>query len=543
MKEKFLKTSSLTSNISNNFESSLWCNSKGHKKLCTFKNLCYVPRENVFAFILTNNSILDGVTDTLELKEIDLSSVINHNRFSLKLAVITQDSSILRRTRIVIKYGFILWRFKWDNIMHVIHDDLLPLYMTYNLICTGNINKCASKYQLAFADEGEFGTYADWYSIFSSSEPILLQKSNRDSIICFDESRVGLVANSLWFQYGFGIPQGPLLNSQFNGKLLQKFCKYILHKYDIPSIEAPQSNKIIFFSRKINRKILNEAEVITMITEEYKTTFNTNSSVAIAMLDLATNNTRNILTLLSQSQIVVGMHGSAMILSIFLKPGSVVVELFPFGINPNYVSPVKALSELPDTGIIYSYWTNRNETNTVTNPNAPPLLGGISHLPLSEQNKIMNIREIPAVECCHNPAYLYRMFQDTVVDEDLSVTLKNAFMKQKLYSVENFYDNSGSQMFSQWYFPAPVTGISCEYSIENQTLSIVWNPPVNTKQPQYHVAIVSNIKEFSTKTTQSELIVSFPKTLQKIGNIDIWIKSIEREKESLDSYFQCNIDN
>lgn len=544
IKEKNLSKFNTIPIVSSKFESSLWCHSKGPKRVCTFKNLCYASKENVFVFTLTNNSILDGITDADELKEIDLSSVMNHNRFSLKLAMITQDSSILKRPRTIIKYGFIFWRFKWDNIMHVIHDDLLPLYTTYNEICAGNVDKCVSKYQLAFADDGEFGTFVEWYNIFSNSQPILLQNSDSKSIICFDESRIGLSTSTLWFQYGFGVPQGPIMNTQLSGTLLREFSEYILQKFNIPSLETfPTETKAVIFSRKINRKILNEDAVIMMIKDEYSTVFNpNNSSLEIYSLDFATNSTQCILTCLSQSSIVVGMHGSAMILSIFLKPGSVVVELFPFGINPQFVSPLKALCELPNIGLIYSFWRNRNETNTVTNPDSSPLLGGIRHLSLSEQNRIMSIPEIPAVKCCHDPAYLYRMFQDTVVDEVFSTILKNALLKQKSYSVKSFYDNSQVQMMLQWYFPAPVTDVSCKYSSDDQILTVIWNPPVNAKEPQYHVAIDSDYQKFSTIITKSELTLPFP-TLHKTGIIDIWIKSNELGKESLDSYFQCNIDN
>ena len=542
MKEKYSDSCTITSNVSN-VESSLWCNLRGHTKLCSFKNLCYVPKENLFVFSLTNNSVFDGINNIDELKEIVLSSVMNHNRFSLKLAVISQDSPILRRNKTVIKHGFILWRFKWDNIMHVIHDDLLPLHTTYSKICKGNIDKCVSKYQLAFVDEGEHGSFIELYNMFSRSEPLLLRKIDKDNLICFDDSRVGLSSDSVWFQYGFGIPQGPVINSQLNGKSLRQFSQYILEKYAISNPHTYEKKTAVFFSRKINRKILNEVAVMNMIEDTYKTTFD--SFLTIHTLDFATDTIKTILTHVSQSNIVIGMHGSAMIFSIFLKPGSVVVELFPFGINPDNVSPLKALCQLPDIGLIYNYWKNKNETNTITNPHTTPLLGGIVHLSSSEQYEIMRTTEIPAVECCHNPAYLYRMFQDTVVGEDFIITLKTALQEQKSYSVESFYKNSLSEMQSLWYFPAPVTDIFCKYSADNQTVNVVWTTPINSKKPQYQIAVVSNIKEFSTTSKKSEITFLYPSLLYKTENthIDIWIKSTDQGKDSLDSYFKCIINN
>jgi len=57
------------------------------------------------------------------------------------------------------------------------------------------------------------------------------------------------------------------------------------------------------------------------------------SNVQVLKVDLVTNDTRHILSYILQSQIAVVMHISAMIFTIFLKPESVITELFPFGIN------------------------------------------------------------------------------------------------------------------------------------------------------------------------------------------------------------------
>ena len=45
------------------------------------------------------------------------------------------------------------------------------------------------------------------------------------------------------------------------------------------------------------------------------------SIIQILKVDLVTNDTRHILSYILQLQIVVDIHGSAMILSIFLNPG------------------------------------------------------------------------------------------------------------------------------------------------------------------------------------------------------------------------------
>jgi protein O-mannose beta-1,4-N-acetylglucosaminyltransferase len=503
--------------------------------------LCYVPLEKQFIFILSNNSIISGVTNINDLKTIELSSVTNHNGFIMKLIVATKDNAILRRNLITVARGFILWRFKWDNIMHVIHDDLLPLYTTYENICTGNVHKCASKYHVAFADEGELGPLSEWYNIFSRSEPIILHRGGRNNIICFEEGQTGLNGDSVWFQYGFGIPQGPIADTRITRNKLRQFSEFVVDKFKVPISQNLRSINIVFFSRKINRKILNEDSVLKTIEDVYREIFPNSSKLRILNVDFTTNDTRHILSCLLQSQIVVGMHGSAMILTIFLKPGSVIIELFPFGINPQHVSPVKAICDLPDIGLIYNSWSNSEVENTVTYADAPPLLGGISHLSVAEQEQITSISDIPAVKCCHNPAYLYRMFQDTVVGEDFNVVLKTAFLKQKRFSIQVFNENSMSHMLSQWYFPAPVSNIMCTYSSYDRMVMVTWIPPPNTKDPEYRISVVTSVLQFSTNSMQPEVKILLPHSVHGDTTIDLWVKSVEQGQDSLDTYMQCKI--
>lgn len=535
--------SSLTSNSTiSPIVSSVWCHVYGHRKSCTFQNLCYVPHEKQFVFTVANSSIISGVSSINDLKTIDLSSVINHNRFVMKIAIVTPNNAILRRNRINIARGFILWRFKWDNIMHVIHDDLLPLYTTYEDICTGDVDKCVSNYHIAFADEGQLGPLSEWYSIFSMSEPIILQKGGINNIICFEESRTGLISDTVWFQYGFGIPQGPVTNTQLDGNRVRRFSEFVFHKFKIPVPHNLHSTNVVFFSRKINRKILNEGTVVNKIEHIYKDVFPSGSKLQIHKMDLVTNNTRDILHHLSQSRFVVGMHGSAMILTIFLKPGSVIIELFPFAINPQYVSPVKAICDLPDVGLLYKSWVNTKEENTVTHPDAPPLLGGISHLPPTEQEQITNMIEIPAVECCHNPAYLYRMFQDTLVGNDIDVLLKDVFWKQREFSEKAFSEECMSQMLSQWYFPAPVGNILCSYTSQNRIVTVTWDPPPNVKDPEYHIAVFSNSSlQFSAHSKHTKVELFLPTSVHGDTTIDLWVKCVEWGHSSLDTHMQCKI--
>jgi hypothetical protein len=47
---------------------------------------------------------------------------------------------------------FLMHRFKPDNIMHVLHDDLLPLYARLEALCVNNFEDCFENIRIAFID-------------------------------------------------------------------------------------------------------------------------------------------------------------------------------------------------------------------------------------------------------------------------------------------------------------------------------------------------------------------------------------------------------
>ncbi|XP_067002391.2 protein O-linked-mannose beta-1,4-N-acetylglucosaminyltransferase 2 [Anabrus simplex] len=522
--------------------SSVWCHSIDSVLRCNFKNLCYAAKENQFIFFLTGESVISGV-NMKEIKSLPVSSVANHNLLSINLAVVSNRNAILNRHRINHGSIFLLWRFKWDNIMHVLHDDLIPLFFTYASLCTDDIENCIRRYRLGFVDGGDAGELAEWYRVFSNSDPLFLHQERSDNLICFDEAQTGLLRSSSWFQYGFGRPQGPLGKKYINQKLMYQFTNYIFSRFDVQKNHNVVGYKpVLLFSRRLNRRILNEDHLKTMIMDSYHSVIPETSKLLIISLDVAANDTKSILSAVHSSDIMVGMHGSAMIFSLFLSPGSVVVELFPFGIIPQYVSPIKAWAETEGSGIIYKSWENMKEFNSFPHPDAPPLLGGIHHLPVAEQMAIKNAKLVPAVECCHNSLYLYRIFQDTVVDLDFSKVFKQALLEKHKFSLENFTENYSNREIMLHYFPAPVSNIIC--SFENRKLVISWQPPININinSTLYKVAVVSNKDlQFTTESSVPNITVPLQTTL--LGNVDfdIWIKSVAQKEESTDVYAKCHI--
>ncbi|GIY52926.1 protein O-linked-mannose beta-1,4-N-acetylglucosaminyltransferase 2 [Caerostris extrusa] len=259
--------------------------------------------------------------------------------------------------------------------MHVFHDDLLPIFVTLDELSFLTNPKTF----LVIADSRPVGAYAGLYENILQTKPLYLQLLSQDSLHCFENVYVGLNKQSTWYQYGFKEPQ-------------TSFRK---------------ETGFLLLVRKHNRKILNQAEVLQVI---YK-----NSGLKTLAIGLDSSSVLEVIEEILNSSLVIAMHGSLLILSLFLDHHSAVIELFPFGINPDISTPYKSLCEQSGLNLFYRSWQNDVQSNTFPHPEYPPEFGGISHLSSKDQEKIQNSVVKPFL-CCDDPVWLYRIYQDTVVD-------------------------------------------------------------------------------------------------------------------------------
>lgn len=228
-------------------------------------------------------------------------------------------------------------------------------------------------------------------------------------VTCFRSAIVGLPKETTWYQYGFLTMQGPLKSTQANGKLIRQFTSWIKRSLEINgTLNSNSAKNIALLSRSVNRRILNEKQLINSLQQ----TFN----AKVHLLPVETTSVSNLIEHVSQADILIGMHGGSMALSAFLLPNSAIVELFPYAVPSDAYTPYKTLAGLPGMNISYAAWENKWIENTVTHPENPANLGGISHLTVSEQDRIMKSHRVGEHVCCHNPEWLFRIYQDTYVD-------------------------------------------------------------------------------------------------------------------------------
>ncbi|XP_054164748.1 protein O-linked-mannose beta-1,4-N-acetylglucosaminyltransferase 2-like [Oppia nitens] len=484
--------------------SSVWCLGDNHsQRRCRFVNLCFKTDTNDYIFLtddkqsLKSGLPLNRFSPTLA----DMSSVVNHNQFYFNYVEIPFDVLIDNLTKnyeikTLLGKTLIMSRFKTDNLMHYFHDDLIPLYAT--------LQELGGKQQISaiFLDDiynqplyKPFNNKDNFEVVFPKS--IQRSELNKKTIYCFEESFIGLHKSITWYDYGFRYPQQPINRTSIDSQLISK----TIRKLNI--------------SRKQNRKILNEKVFVEFISDFTK--------LAVIIVDDLSDNLEDIIKTVMCAQILIGVHGSALILSLFLSPGSSLIELFPFAINPNYVKPFKTLTQLQGMQIHYFYWKNHLKNNTFVHKEYTKEFGGIEHLTHEQQLKIENTdEEVGQQLCCSDPYWLYRIYQDTVVDlTSFTPILSNALEKSMQPMIKNDLKIE----------PTVVTNLMCFRYQTNDLfyIKIIWQKPWNlnyikTSQKQIKYEII--IQEFTLKSANVSVvdINEFTIYSKPILSYNIWIR-------------------
>ncbi|KAJ8051108.1 Protein O-linked-mannose beta-1,4-N-acetylglucosaminyltransferase 2 [Holothuria leucospilota] len=298
-------------------------------------------------------------------------------------------------------------RFVANNIMHVFHDELIPLY--YTLLRYFEKSQLSS-IRLFINDRSDIGDFAVLYNVFSPHPKLFTYELGLEldgTLTCFQEATIGLVRESTWQQHGIIEPEGPKKNASTTAKHIRLFTTFLTQKLEI----RPQCSKGQFgvlLSRKKNRLLLNEKKLQAAISEEFQ--------MKMIELSLEHNSLSSIIERVSCAKLVVSVHGALLIVSMFLPPSSMVMEIFPYAMNPDYRTAYKTLTQLAGMDITYGSWRNMDKKKTVTHPFAHPSHGGISHLSMNEQERINNVTEVPHFKGGSDPEWRYRLYQDTIVD-------------------------------------------------------------------------------------------------------------------------------
>ncbi|PIK38493.1 hypothetical protein BSL78_24666 [Apostichopus japonicus] len=377
-------------------------------RVCRFKNLCYSSRLDKFVAIGVSSTEEKSLMKSELGEALSLTSVVD---MKYTCDIVSSSASAIQNGKVKIKFMdgkyLIFARFVEGNLGHFIHDEMIPIYQTlflhHKAWNPGAIT-------LMLFDRGDVGTFRDLYSTFTDN-PILqkvdLSFEEDNTITCFEDAIVGLSKETVWFKYDFVSPEGPVMNTTATWEHINNFTEHVRARLAIyPNCNGDDFG--IIFRRKTNRIIVNEDEIIRAISEEF--------GLKIIATSLEENSLTDLIEKASCAKLMIGVHGALLMLMIFLQPQSVVLELFPYGIIPDYKSQYKTLASLPGSNIEYVRWRNMDETNTVTHPENERYFGGIAHLQKETQNKIIESSEVSPKKRLSNPEWRFRLYQDTIVD-------------------------------------------------------------------------------------------------------------------------------
>ena len=450
------------------------CTGKMHTdRICRFDYLCYCTEAEEFVFFHSNSSFMLPNLGPRRFQPalLDLSSVEDHNtQYFNFLELPAAALKFMPKPVFIPDVTLILNRFNPDNLMHVFHDDLLPIFYTMQ-----QYSDLDDEARLVFMEGWGEGAHFDLYRLLSSKQPLLKEQlKNFGKLMCFTKSYVGLSKMTTWYQYGFVQPQGPKANILVSGNEIRQFSSSLMEKLNITTRGGEESaaeekdEYIVVFSRSINRLILNEAELILALAQEFQ--------MRAVTVSLEEQTFPSIIKVISGASILVSMHGAQLVSSLFLPRGAVVVELFPYAVNPEQYTPYKTLASLPGMDLQYVAWRNMVEENSVAYPERPWEQGGIAHLDKEDQEHILASKEVPRHLCCRNPEWLYRIYQDTIVDipsllEALRATVKTRPNLKKAKPASTVH-------------PGQVREPQCQTSVQatnEAKLTVSWQIPWNLK--------------------------------------------------------------
>ena len=497
--------------------SSVWClGSDQNERRCRFTDLCYKKDSNDFVFLSDISSIKSGLpSDRFSPALVGLSSVRDHNQFYFNFVEIpfnVLNNNLTKSYKIEFLKGktFIMSRFKADNLMHYFHDDLIPLYFTLQELGPKQID-------LIFLND----IYSEPFhipfdqNVFERVFPKSLTRNqmNENTIYCMEESFVGLSKATTFYDSGFRSPQSAINKSEEESALISKTIRKLTKDLNIDL--KCDSNDIIFISRQNNRKIINEEILIQSIAKS--------SKLSVIKIENLYKNFEQIIKKVFCAQILIGIHGSALILSQFLRPGSSLIELFPFAINPDLVTPYKTLTQLKQMDIHYFYWRNILPNNTITHEEYPKHLGGVQHLSVEEREVIVSKSEdVSQHLCCDDPYWLYRIYSDTIVDINSFEEVLTKAMEKSSLPID---------YHKELIAPGLVIGLSCEaiQSNDNQLITIVWQKPWNLHFidfTQMEIKYEVLVQEMPSNSAKSSLVTANQLSFLSKANkrYNIWIR-------------------
>ncbi|GAV61112.1 DUF563 domain-containing protein [Cephalotus follicularis] len=220
------------------------------------------------------------------------------------------------------------------NFFHDFNDGFIPLYITVSSIYPNQ------DFVLVISQASDWWVhkYAEVLRAFSKHHPIVnLDKDTATH--CFTSATIGLMS------HGFMTIDSKLIPSS---KTLSHFRAFLGKAYDQGQTHHPDSEsrpRLVLASRTgdVGRVILNQAE-LKWVAQDV-------GFDVVVFEPRSSDSLREAYALINSSHVMVGVHGAALTHSLFLRPGSVLVQVVPLGTQ--WVAEVCFANPAKDLGLVY----------------------------------------------------------------------------------------------------------------------------------------------------------------------------------------------
>lgn len=451
--------------------------------------------------ILDENSVFSEAPSNRGSVFLELSTLQEHPKFYWNF--IEADAFDYKNDEILefVSPTFFFSRVNPNNIMHFLHDDFLGLYHTIRYF-SKHVNDDNLDFEqfddnryIQFLDDNGI-SYHDFLYQFLTKYPLMykVDLGKNSSFIRYHEAIVGISRLTTWYQYGFKEPQGPIKNKNVQGYHVRQASNFILHKFNI---ESPKQDTIAILSRRKNRLILNENDLLNQLIfrfPDYKVKFVRNED----------SNLKEQIQIVRRSKVLIGMHGSILALSMFLQPGSSLIELFPFAVPAENYTPYKTLCALSGINIRYNSWVNKNESMNVEHPEYPVHLGGFgANLETNVREHILGTKTVPQHLCCSDPFWLFRIYQDTLVNLEEVTDLTQKLLEEKAPQNTN-----SLEILNVGRILNPECSESQLHRVDGNTFiyaEISWFAPWNTAVDSYEVFELLTNRNYASSTSSLKI--------------------------------------
>ena len=476
---------------------------------CKFNSLCYRVDSQEFIFIRDDrrsglfNLPADRFSPALQY----LGSV-GHNKFHFNYVEVDHSEyrQLLADHKLVRIKGLtlIFSRFKPDNLMHFVHDDLLPLYNTLQSILFASLDQKPERKLNFFLFDDYFRIESDHYSrsfYLSLFKNVQLFYKNDfkagNQLICFEDAEIGLDKGTVWYDYGFKRPQFAVNKTAGQKQLIRLYTNLIREAMVKQTVCSEQYT--VLLSRTRSRLILNEDELVDQLEKSF------DRKVLKIDLDNGLDSVESLIRIFSCTRLMIGMHGAGLIFALFLPSGSTLIELFPYKTNPSYYTPYRQLASLCD--LHYFSWSNSLKANNFYN---------FKYLTEAIKEKIRRDEEVEPAKCCDESYFLFRIYQDTVLDRSEMAKLFER-VKSEVGCVND------EKMVKLWTKSIAPSGVRANCSRSNGTIVLSWTKPwnmIDLAGIEYEVliSIQKNSTMYSTK--ENRLVID----IGDQNEILVWIR-------------------